>query len=265
MPPVVPIPPDIIVRRAGPGDVAAIADFYRLLSPTSFAERFMSRRCEAVIVALAGLDADRGDVAVVAVLSDGTRDVVGEARYVPAGGHCAEFALAVRDDVQGRGVGGGLLDALLAEAAARGLDRLAAAVDGDNDRMLRLAARRGWVLVEPLDDDVGMIEIATDGGMPGWPDDGRRRVLVESTTWRDTPEIVTLRAAGVAVRRCPGPLPATPGCPLIVDGACRLAEGADEIVDLLPEDVPTYAAVQVEHTRRWSNRLRAPLASHPWA
>jgi GNAT superfamily N-acetyltransferase len=155
MPPVAANPPDVVVRSAGPDDVPAIADFYRLLSPTSFFERFMSRRSEAVIVALAALDARRGNVAVVAVLPDGNSAVVGEARYVPTGSHCAEFALVVLDEVQGHGVGGRLLDALLAEAAARGLDRLAAAVAGGNEHMLRLARRRGWVLVEPLDDDVG--------------------------------------------------------------------------------------------------------------
>jgi GNAT superfamily N-acetyltransferase len=263
MPPVAANPPDVVVRSAGPHDVPAIADFYRLLSPTSFSERFMSRRSEAVIVALAALEARRGDVAVVAVLPDDNSNVVGEARYVPTGSHCAEFALAVLDDVQGHGVGGRLLDALLAEAAARGLDRLAAAVAGGNDRMLRLARRLGWVLVEPLDDDVGVIEIATAGGMPGWPAGGRRRVLVESPTWRDTPEVVMLRAAGVAVRRCPGPRPGTPGCPLVVDSACRLAEGADEIVDLLPDDVPACAAVRAEHTRRWPSRLRPTVAGTP--
>jgi acetyltransferase len=259
MPPVAANPPDIVVRGAGPDDVPAIADFYRLLSPTSFAERFMSRRSEAVIVALAALDARRGDVCVVAVRSDDS-NIVGEARYVPTDGHCPEFALAVLDDVQGRGVGGRLLDALLAEAASRGLDRLAAAVEGGNDRMLRLASRRGWALVEPLDDDVGVIEISTTIGMPGWPDDGRHRMLVESPAWRDTPEVVMLRAAGVAVRRCPGPLHDAPGCPLVVDGDCRLAENADEIVDLLPDDVPACAAVRAAHTRRWSSRLRPTIA-----
>jgi GNAT superfamily N-acetyltransferase len=259
MPPVPANSPDVVIRSAGPDDVPAIANFYRRLSPASFFERFMSRRSEAVIVALAALDARRGDVAVVAVRPDDTRDVVGEVRYVPTGGHCAEFALVVLDDVHGHGVGGRLLDALLTEAAARGLDRLAATVAGGNERMLRLARRRGWVLVEPLDDDVGVIEIATAGGMPGWPDDGRHRVLVESPTWRDTPEVVMLRAAGVAVRRCPGPLPGTPGCPLVVDSTCCLAEGADEIVDLLPDDVAACAAVRAEHTRRWSSRLRPPV------
>jgi GNAT superfamily N-acetyltransferase len=253
MPPAAASPPDVVVRIAGPDDVPAIADCYRLLSPSSFEERFMSRRSEPVIIALATLDTRRGDVCVVAVRAD-DGNVVGEARYVPTGGHCAEFALVVLDDVQGQGVGGRLLDALLAEAAAHGLDRLAAAVDGGNDRMLRLADRRGWTLVEPLDDDVGLIEIATADGMPGWPDDGRRRVLVESPAWRDTPDVVMLRAAGVAVRRCPGPLPGTPGCSLVVDGACRLAEGADEIVDLLPDDVPACAAVHAEHARRWPSR-----------
>jgi GNAT superfamily N-acetyltransferase len=263
MPSVVDNLPGVVVRSARPDDVPAIGDFYRLLSPTSFAERFLSRRSEAVIVALAALDPRRGDVAVVAVLPDHTGTVVGEARYVPTGSHCAEFALAVLDDLQGHGVGGRLLDALLAEAAARGQVRLAAAVGGGNDRMLRLVGRRGWVLVEPLDDDVGLIEIATDGGMPGWPDDGRRRVLVENPAWRDTAEVVMLRAAGVTVRRCPGPAPGTPGCPLVVDGACRLAEGADEIVDLLPDDVPACAALRAEHTRRWPSHLRPPVAGTP--
>jgi hypothetical protein len=84
-------------------------------------------------------------------------------------------------------------------------------------------------------------------------------VLVESPVWRDTPEVVSLRVAGVAVRRCPGPATGAPGCPLVIDGACRLAEGADEIVDLLPDEVSACAAVRSEHTRRWPGRLRPSL------
>ena len=78
--------------------------------------------------------------AVVAEVGD---EVVGVARYDrsrtdPAS---AEFAVVVEDAWQGMGLGRQLLVELTALAARRGVRRLTATVQSDNDRMLRLVHR----------------------------------------------------------------------------------------------------------------------------
>jgi GNAT superfamily N-acetyltransferase len=78
-----------------------------------------------------------------AVVAEVGGEVVGVARYDrspddPAG---AEFAVVVEDAWQGVGVGRQLLVELTALAARRGVQRLTATVQLDNDRMVRLIRR----------------------------------------------------------------------------------------------------------------------------
>jgi GNAT superfamily N-acetyltransferase len=78
--------------------------------------------------------------ALVAELGD---EVVGVARYdrSPADPDSAEFAVVVEDAWQGVGVGRQLLGELAALAARRGVRRLTATVQMDNDRMVWLIRR----------------------------------------------------------------------------------------------------------------------------
>jgi GNAT superfamily N-acetyltransferase len=260
--------PELTIRSAGPDDLPLIADLYARLSPSCFAERFRSPRRGEPVEPLARFDPSRGDVVLLAFAPDSPDLPIAEARYVPAGTDVAEFGIVVLDLYQGEGYGQLLLTELLNRARQQGLRRMAALVSGRNTRMLRLVGRLGWALVDAPEFGVGLIEVSTDGGMPGWPDDGRHRILVESRSWFGSPEIAVLAATGAAVRRCPGPRrpssleisDARCGCPLVGSGRCRLAEEADEIVDLLPDTVPECAAIRTEHERRWPQRL-APQPS----
>lgn len=256
--------PELTIRSAGPDDLPLIADLYERLSPSSFAERFRSPRRREQVAPLARFDPDHGDVVLLAFHTDSPDLPIAEARYVPTGRDVAEFAIVVLDLYQGEGHARTLLGELLRRAESQGLHRLSAMVSGRNAAMLRLVGRLGWALVDAPEFGVGHLEISTVGGMPGWPDDGRRRVLVESRSWFGSPEIAVLAATGAAVRRCPGPrrpssldrTAADGGCPLVAVGCCRLAEEADEIVDLLPDTVPECAAIRAEHERRWPQRLQ---------
>jgi GNAT superfamily N-acetyltransferase len=257
--------PELTIRSATPADIPLIADLYDRLSPSCFAERFMAPRADSPLELLAHFDPDRGDVVLLVALTDFPDLPIAEARYSPTGPDVAEFAMVVHDAYQGEGVGKALLDEILKVAAGQGLNRLAATVSGGNTRMLRLLGRLGWALVDAPGFGVGLIEVSTDGGMPGWPEDGRRRILVESRSWFGSPEISHLSATGAAVRRCPGPrrpssigvTPPSCGCPLVMSGVCRLAEDADEIVDLLPDTVPECAEIRLAHEFRWPERLHA--------
>lgn len=260
--------PELTIRSAGPHDLPLIADLYARLSPSCFAERFRSPRRGEPVEPLAYFDPGNGDVVLLAFHPDSPDRPIAEARYSPTGPDVADFTIVVLDAYQGEGHGHALLAELRRRAVRQGLHRLSAVVSGHNTRMLRLVGRLGWALVNAPEFGVGHLEISTTGGMPGWPEDGRRRVLVESRSWFGSPEIAVLGATGAAVRRCPGPRRPSLlerqagrcGCPLVALGKCRLAEDADEIVDLLPDTVPECAAIRGEHERRWPQRLQPRLS-----
>lgn len=247
----------VVLRAAGPGDVAAVARLYRELSPESFRRRFYTGHPRPELVErFASLDG--GTVCLLAVPAGDPGSLAGEARYVPIGPAVAELALTVRDGYQRAGLGRLLLAALVARARADGLVRLRAVVLLANVPMLRLLQQYGWVLAAPTEDfSVATLEISAVGGMPGWPEGSTgRRVLVERRGWFDDERTAALRAAGSEVRQCAGPRQeAGRICPLVAAGRCRLAEEADTIISLLPPGEPECAAVLAAHQRRWPRRL----------
>ena len=122
----------------------ALVRFFLALSPRSRHLRFLAAGVGATAQQLAPLLRADGD-AHVAHLAIADGEVVGEARFArhAPGRASAELALAVADQWQGRGVGGRLLDALLVDAARRGIRRLTFDVLADNRRALALLARYG--------------------------------------------------------------------------------------------------------------------------
>jgi GNAT superfamily N-acetyltransferase len=108
-----------------------------------------------------------GDAGVVAVTADGAR--LGVAWYrlfsaeEPGWGFIAvdvpELAMGVVPEARGRGIGGALLDALLALAREQGFRALSLAVDRQNPAR-RLYERKGFRdagIADPTDSDVLMI------------------------------------------------------------------------------------------------------------
>jgi GNAT superfamily N-acetyltransferase len=247
----------VALRLAGPDDVPAITALYLGLSSESFYRRFYTARpAPELVTRFASFGS--GTVCLVASSPADPGSLVAEARYLPIAAGTAELALAVRDGYQGAGLGHLLLDALVERAGEDGLDRLRAVVLLENTPMLRLLQRYGWVLAAPIEDfSVAHLEISAIGGMPGWPaDSAGRRVLVERRSWFDNQQVAALRSAGKDIRQCTGPLHQIGRtCPLVNSGRCRLAEGADVIVSLLPAGEPDCAAVLAAHRRLWPHRL----------
>jgi L-amino acid N-acyltransferase YncA len=249
----------LVLRQAGPEDLAAITRLYLDLSPESFLRRFStSRPAPALVARFASFGG--GTVSLVAASRADPDLLAGEARYVRASGGTPELALTVRDGFQGAGVGRLLLEALAERARQDGFPRLRAFVQMGNTPMLRLLQRYGWALAGPTEDfSVACLEISVVSGMPGWPaDSAGRRVLVERRGWFDDAQVAALRSAGKDVRQCTGPARhAGRPCPLVASGDCRLAAEADLIVSLLPQDEPDCAAVLAAHRSRWPQRLSA--------
>jgi [ribosomal protein S18]-alanine N-acetyltransferase len=73
--------------------------------------------------------------------------IVGYAGLLVSGGQADVLTLAVAADQWGRGIGSGLLEALLAEATRRGATAVFLEVRADNGRAQRLYARYGFTEV----------------------------------------------------------------------------------------------------------------------
>jgi acetyltransferase len=133
-------------RPLVPQDREAFQEFVRKLSPDARANRFLAPVKElspATLEAMTQPDMGR-HVALVA--TEGGR-IIGEGRYVAvAGNGRAEFAIAVADDWQRKGIGARLLASLMVAARFAGLQALEGEVLRTNTAMLNFARRVGFAL-----------------------------------------------------------------------------------------------------------------------
>jgi len=147
---------EVVVRPIGPDDSSLLQAFVRRLSATSRRFRFFVTLAElsaAQLDRFVNVDPARG-LALVAL--NGRKEgaaIVAEARYALAHeDNSAEFAIAVADDFQGRGLGKYLVKRLLATAWRRNVRRLFGEIESDNRAMLAFAVRLGFRLRGSLED-----------------------------------------------------------------------------------------------------------------
>lgn len=140
-------------------------DFIMRLSPESRYKRMMCVMKEpspALVHRFVHVDYDR-DMAFVA-LNGVTPDeqIIGVARYAhdPLGPGC-EFAVAVADAWQSRGVGATLTRLLFEYAHARGIHKVHGEILGDNSRMIELAHWLG-MNTRLCPDDVRLVEASRE-------------------------------------------------------------------------------------------------------
>jgi acetyltransferase len=106
------------------------------------------------------VDVDYHDtMAFLAVVGDGADErIIGIARYAADGsGSDCEFAVAIADAWQARGIGTTLMDSLFDYARAQGYRRIYGAVLNSNQSMIRLAHGLGLQAHESPDDAAQMI------------------------------------------------------------------------------------------------------------
>ena len=138
----------VTIRPTHPGDAGITQQFVRELSPEAKYFRFMGAVRELTPQMLERfVRADQlHEVALVAVTSRGGRTrQLGECRYAvcPESGNC-EFAIAVLDAWQRRGLGERLLSELIAIARDSGLRSMIGEVLASNAAMLGLALKLGF-------------------------------------------------------------------------------------------------------------------------
>lgn len=142
------------IRPITPADAARERDFIGRLSPASRHARFMHSMSEpspALIRQLVTVDGRRNQALVAVVGTGDDERIIGVARYCAddEGPDC-EFAVAVADDWQCRGIGTTLTRRLFEEASSAGFRSIYGTMLADNARMLELAEHLG-LEVEPWD------------------------------------------------------------------------------------------------------------------
>ncbi len=137
----------VTIRPILPQDAELAQAFVRALSPGARHSRFFSGLKELAPDLLAQFTQlnYRDHLALVAeTFAGGAGKIVGDARYVVDHEGGADFAVAVADAWQGRGLGRLLLQRLECHAAASGVRQLYADTLYDNKAMLGLAQDTGF-------------------------------------------------------------------------------------------------------------------------
>lgn len=146
-----------LIRPILPVDVALYPDFFEKVSPEDIRMRFMAPRkhfSEEFSLRLTQLDYHR-DMAFVALNPAG--DLAGVSRLsTDPGREVAEYALLIRSDMAGKGLGTALMTQLIDYSRAEGLKRIEGMVLAENKGMRALIARLGFT-VEPMREEPGVV------------------------------------------------------------------------------------------------------------
>ena len=138
----------VLIRPVHAQDLELAQAFVRELSPESRYNRFhgaVKELTPGMARWATHVDYDRHMALIAVVYQDGREIEIGAARYaVSADGEAAEFAVAVADAWQGRGVGERLLRDLITVAARRGLCWIEGDILANNRGMRALARKLGF-------------------------------------------------------------------------------------------------------------------------
>lgn len=150
------------LRPIRPEDAPAILAMFRHLEPEDIRMRFFASIAElspALLARLTQLDYDR-EMALLLMDSgaDGAvSDILGVVRLAAdPDNEQAEFAITVRSDRKGHGIGYFLMQRIIAYARSRGIGSLRGDVLRENRLMLELCRDLGFIL-EPLPEDADII------------------------------------------------------------------------------------------------------------
>jgi acetyltransferase len=151
----------VVIRPVLPQDAELTGAFFRALSAPARYDRFLSpmrELSEGLLQRFSEIDY-AGHLALVAeVFVAGRERVIAEARYVrrPQPDDAAEFAIAVDEAWQGRGLARLLLAKLACRAETAGIRRLQGETLASNVRMLHLARKAGFDIA-PSPDTRGLM------------------------------------------------------------------------------------------------------------
>jgi acetyltransferase len=159
----------VALRPIRPGDGGLIQEIARHMTADDLRQRFFSPMralSRELAEQLARIDYRRG-MALVATTAGGEMGL-GAGRFViePEADR-AEFALGVRSDWQGRGLGRLFLERLAEIAAARGVSEIYGLVLRDNERIIGLARSMGY-RIAAYPDDATLVRVVKPLAAASW-------------------------------------------------------------------------------------------------
>jgi len=163
---------ELVLRPIRPEDEPQHAAFVERLQPLDMRMRFFYSRRQighTEMARLTQIDYER-EMAFIATASgpDGLEETLGVARAVAdPNNEEAEFAITVRSDLKGGGLGELLMRKLIRHFQSRGTQRMVGEVLKENERMLELAQHLGFE-VDPThqEPDPTRVGLALPGAMP---------------------------------------------------------------------------------------------------
>jgi acetyltransferase len=146
------------LRPIRPDDATSVRRFLESVSPEDIRARFhgaMRDFSGPLLIRLTQIDYDR-EMALIG-FRDGDEMPLGVVRlYAEPDQVSCEFAILVRSDLHGHGLGTTLMNRIIRIARERGLKRMVGSVLRDNVRMLRLVRELGFVAENARGDEVTM-------------------------------------------------------------------------------------------------------------
>ncbi|MDM0036697.1 acetate--CoA ligase family protein [Variovorax sp. J22P271] len=161
----------ITIRPIRPEDENQHLRFLERLSPEDVRMRLFQARSElprSELARLAQIDYDR-EMAFIAEApgADGRPETLGVARTICDPDNIeAEFALVVRSDLKGGGLGRMLFEQLIAHARSRGTRRLVGMILRENTRMLKLSRALGFERERSLEESSDVLHVAMNLAPP---------------------------------------------------------------------------------------------------
>ncbi len=148
------------VRSIRPEDEAAIVDLFARMSPEDVRSRFFAALKElppALLARLTHIDHDR-EMALVALVPGSADALLGVARLSAEPDNArAEYAVVVRSDWKGHGLGYALVRAIIDHARERGIAEIFGVILAENLPMIDMARDLGFTITANPEDAATVI------------------------------------------------------------------------------------------------------------
>lgn len=161
---------DYQLRHLAATDKASLIAFHERCSEETHYLRFFGAKphlSENEASWFCAVDGERRGAVVATLPVEGDEIIVGVGRWDLLGsGEEAEVAFVVADDHQGHGIGRALVEAVLDQTRAHGVEWAVGAVLPHNTRMRMLLSRSGWPCAWRRSDGVSAFRIHIRAGVP---------------------------------------------------------------------------------------------------
>jgi RimJ/RimL family protein N-acetyltransferase len=153
----------ILVRPIGPDDEFLFRDLLAHVSREDLRLRFFDSIREFSHQFIAKLiELDRERAMALAAIDEVSSEIVGVAwLYFDSIRRTGEYAILLRSDLKGRGLGWALMQLIIEYAGSQGLSRLCGQVLQENSVMLKMCRELGFV-VKTSAEDPGLCEVSLE-------------------------------------------------------------------------------------------------------